>query len=75
MKIELVKVTISDLFDGFKDNGEQGVTGYGGRLDIRPAYQREFVYGAKERNAVIHTVRRAFRSTQCIGRSRVTGLN
>lgn len=60
MKIDLRKIRIAELFDNFTDNGEQGITGYGGRLDIRPAFQREFVYGAKERNAVIDTVRKGF---------------
>jgi Protein of unknown function DUF262/HNH endonuclease len=60
MKIELQKITVSELVEAYSDKGEQGVTGYNGRLDIRPAYQREFVYGAKERNAVIDTVRRGF---------------
>ncbi|MEQ9662213.1 MAG: DUF262 domain-containing protein [Parasphingopyxis sp.] len=60
MKIELRAVTIAELVDGFADNGEQGVTGYGGDLNIRPAYQREFVYGPKERDAVIETVRKGF---------------
>ena len=60
MKIELRKIRIAELFDKFVDHGERGVVGFGGRLDIRPAYQREFVYGAKERNAVIDTVRKGF---------------
>ena len=32
------------------------VVGYGGNLNIRPAYQREFVYNAIQRNAVIDTI-------------------
>lgn len=60
MKIDLQKVKIADLFDGFADNGEQGVSGYSGKLNIRPAYQREFIYKEKQRNAVIDTVRRGF---------------
>lgn len=60
MKIELREVTVAALCEGFADNGEQGVAGYGGDLNIRPAYQREFVYGPKERNAVIDTVRKGF---------------
>lgn len=60
MKIDLQKIKVSQLIEAYADRGEQGVTGYGGRLDIRPAYQREFVYGAKERNAVIDTVRKGF---------------
>jgi hypothetical protein len=60
MKIELHKVTVRELVDGYVDDAENGVRGYGGRLDIRPPYQREFVYREKERNAVITTVMRGF---------------
>lgn len=60
MKIELRAVSVDELVRAFADNGEQGVTGYGGKLNIRPAYQREFVYGPKERSAVIDTVRKGF---------------
>ena len=34
--------------------------GYGGKLNIRPAFQREFVYKEKQRNAVIETVIKGF---------------
>ena len=60
MKIELQKITISELVEGYVDDPEGGVSGYGGRLDIRPAYQREFVYKEKDRDAVIRTVMRGF---------------
>ena len=60
MKIELHKITIRELVDGYVDDEESGVRGYGGRLDIRPAYQRNFVYKEKERNAVVSTVMRGF---------------
>ncbi|TSC75066.1 MAG: HNH endonuclease, partial [Parcubacteria group bacterium Gr01-1014_30] len=33
---------------------------YGGKLDIRPKYQREFVYKEKQRDAVIETVKKGF---------------
>jgi hypothetical protein len=56
MKIELKEITIRELTDGYKDDGEDGVVGYGGRLDIRPPYQREFIYKDKQRDAVIDTV-------------------
>ena len=39
---------------------EEGITGYGGRLNIRPKYQREFVYDDKKRNAVMDTVWNGF---------------
>lgn len=54
------KITIRDLVNGYTDNGEGGVVGYGGKLDIRPAYQREFIYDNKDRDAVIRTVRSGF---------------
>ncbi len=34
--------------------------GYGGRLDIRPPYQREFIYKDKQRDAVVDTVTKNF---------------
>lgn len=60
MNIELKEITVRDLTNGYKDNAEDGVIGYNGQLDIRPPYQREFVYGDKERNAVINTVQKGF---------------
>lgn len=60
MKIELKNITIKELTEGYQDNEENGVFGYNGKLDIRPPYQREFVYGDKERDAVIDTVRKNY---------------
>ncbi len=60
MKIELHELTVRDVAAGYVDNAEEGVVGYGGRLNIRPKYQREFVYDDKKRNAVIDTIRKAF---------------
>ena len=56
MKIELKEITIKELSDGYKDNNENGVVGFGGKLDIRPPYQREFIYKDKQRDAVINTI-------------------
>lgn len=56
MKIEQMKVKIADLVDGYRDSDEEGVVGYHGKLDIRPKYQREFVYGEKQEKAVIDTI-------------------
>jgi len=58
MKIELKKISVLELTVGYEDNQENGVVGYGGKLDIRPPYQREFVYGDKERKAVIDTLQK-----------------
>ena len=60
MNIELKRIKIRDLVKGYFDDPEQGVRAYDGLLDVRPAYQREFVYKEKERNAVISTVMKNF---------------
>ncbi|HWH16608.1 MAG TPA: DUF262 domain-containing protein [Candidatus Paceibacterota bacterium] len=60
MKIELHKIRVRDVVEGFHDSHEEGVVAYGGRLDVRPKYQREFVYKDKQRDAVIDTVRKGF---------------
>ena len=60
MKIELHEISIADIVNGYKDDNEGGVVGYGGRLNIRPAFQREFIYGEKQRNEVINTVKSGF---------------
>jgi hypothetical protein len=60
MKIELKEITIKELSAGFQDNNENGVVGFGGQLDIRPPYQREFIYKDKQRDAVINTITKNF---------------
>ena len=60
MDIKLKEIAVRDVFDGYKDSAENGVVGYGGKLNIRPSFQREFVYGEKERNAVLDTVIKGF---------------
>ncbi len=60
MKIEEHRITVRELTQGYVDNDEGGVRGYGGRLDIRPPYQREFIYDDKKRAAVITTVKQKF---------------
>ncbi len=56
LKIDQKEVTVGQIADGYVNNEEQGVRGYGGKLDIRPPYQREFIYNDKEQQAVITTV-------------------
>ncbi|MBR2773682.1 MAG: DUF262 domain-containing protein [Selenomonadaceae bacterium] len=60
MKIELHEIPIRKVVEGFIDDPKCGCRGYGGRLNIRPVYQREFVYNEKQRDAVIRTVKRNF---------------
>lgn len=56
MTIKQIEVTVGDITKGYVNNDELGVRGYGGLLDIRPPYQREFIYNEREQQAVIHTV-------------------
>jgi HNH endonuclease/Protein of unknown function DUF262 len=60
MKIAMQNIKVRDVVDGYHDGGENGVVGYGGKLNIRPAFQREFIYKDKQRNEVINTVRKNF---------------
>lgn len=60
MEISEKRITIREISKGYINNDEEGVIGYGGKLNIRPKYQREFVYLEKEKNAVIDTINKGF---------------
>jgi hypothetical protein len=60
MEIRLKQIKVRDLAGGYEDNALGGVTGYGGKLDIRPPFQREFVYKDAQRDAVIDTAFKGF---------------
>ena len=60
MKIELHEITVRDVFDKFVDKGADGVYGYSGKLDIRPQYQREFIYDDKKKAAVIDSINHGY---------------
>ena len=60
MRIDLKEITVRDLVEDYHDDGEGGVRGYGGKLDIRPPFQREFVYKGKQRDAVVETINKDF---------------
>lgn len=60
MKIELRQISVRELTEKYVDNNENGVWAYNGKLNVRPPYQREFVYGEKERDAVIDTLTNGF---------------
>ena len=60
MKIEQHDLTVREIVEDYYDDDEGGVTGYGGKLDIRPPFQREFVYDDKKRNAVIDSILKEF---------------
>ena len=56
MQIYKKNVTVRELSEGYYNDEEEGVRGYDERLDIRPKYQREFIYKDKQRDEVIRTV-------------------
>ncbi len=62
MRIKELRVTIRDIIQGYTDNSDndEGIYGYDGKLNIRPKYQRNYVYDEKKRNAVIDTVSKGF---------------
>ena len=58
-----IRLKIKDFIYGYKNDAEEGVwteIDFGEpirrKLNIRPPYQREFVYSDRQRNAVLHTV-------------------
>jgi len=55
------KLTIADIVDGFAEDTKTGkVTAYGGKLNVRPPYQREFVYEMDKQKAVIDTILKGY---------------
>lgn len=61
MEIKLHQIPIKDIFNGYKDFGQdEGVVGYGGKLNIRPKYQRNFVYDIDQEKAVMNTILHGF---------------
>ena len=60
MDIKLKEITIKEVSENYLNDEEEGVVGFSGKLNIRPKYQREFVYKDKQRDAVIETVRNEF---------------
>lgn len=47
MNITPHQIKIKDLIAGYQNDPDNGVRGFGGKLDIRPPYQREFRYDLK----------------------------
>lgn len=60
MKIQLKEITIREVSSWYVNNDEEWVVWLGGKLNIRPKYQREFVYKDKQRDSVIETVTKNF---------------
>lgn len=40
MKINLIDLAVGDLVEGYSDDSEGSMIGYGNKLDIRPPFQR-----------------------------------
>lgn len=62
MDISLKQVTIGEVYEGYINDGENenGVTGYDDNLNIRPKYQRNYVYKDNKRDEVVRTVLKKF---------------
>lgn len=60
MIVALKRIIVRELIKNYRDDGEGGVVGYDGKLDIRPPFQREFIYKDKERKAVIDSILKGF---------------
>lgn len=57
MEIKLHEITVRDVFDGYYNDESTGqVVAFSGALNVRPAYQREFVYDDKKKVAVMNSV-------------------
>ncbi|NHC08597.1 DUF262 domain-containing protein [Azonexus fungiphilus] len=53
-------ITVRELTEGYKNDAEEGVSAFSGLLDVRPKYQREFVYKEAQRDAVVESVRKKY---------------
>ncbi len=60
MEITMHEIPVSEVAADYVDTPATGCRGYGGKLNIRPTFQREFVYNEAQRDAVIRTVKSGF---------------
>ena len=60
MRIEPHTIRLAELFEGYRNDGENGAVAYGGRLICRPPYQRAFVYKPKQQEEVVNTILKGF---------------
>lgn len=59
LEVNLKRIPISEIIKGYNEDEKYSrVTAMNGRLDIRPKYQREFVYSEEKQCNVIKTVLR-----------------
>lgn len=60
MEINLKEISVRDVVNKYSNDDENGVIGFDGKLNIRPKYQREFVYKDKQRDEVINSINSNF---------------
>ncbi len=60
MNIDLAYIRVEDVFNGYEDKDDDGAFAYGGKLAIRPPYQRNYVYDNDQAESVIHTVLKGY---------------
>jgi len=63
VNIERMQVTVGELIEGYEEKGTEGIEGvvaYSGKLNVRPPYQREYIYKDKERDEVIRSIMKGF---------------
>lgn len=60
MKIQLNTIKVRDLIKDYSNKGEEGVFAYDSKLNVRPAYQREFIYSSGQQAAVIDSMLKGF---------------
>ena len=60
MKIKMHTITVRELVAGYVNSEEEGVVAFGGKLDVRPKYQREFIYKPEQQEAVINTLTKGY---------------
>lgn len=60
MKIERKTFKIRDICEGYSNDVIEGVYAMNGKLNIRPQYQREFVYDEEQRALVIDSIKNGY---------------
>lgn len=56
MEVIKTEITIRDLIESYRNAPRSGVRAYHDALDVRPAYQREFVYNDTEQSLLIESI-------------------
>lgn len=56
MEIIEKRITAREIYEGYYNDEEEGVVAYNETLNVRPKYQREFIYKDAQRDEVVRTV-------------------